>query len=304
MVFTHSGRCLSFENIVKSNLVYQYLPFKRLKDLLHVCFGLKLSEGTIFNTIQRTAGKGEQLYESIKDFIAGSKVVGTDETVICVNGQKWYNWVWQNSKATFIACEDSRRKENITKYFPNGLPEAILVSDRYSSHLYTPARGHQMCWSHLIRIIRYLMEAEDNPLPAKLLDIYKQAKHLEKLKSSLGNGSAKTRRLEKQLNDILLLDIDKDEFPKTAKLQNSLINHRDKILTFIYHQDVPSHNNASEIAIRNAKVKMKISGCFKSCQHHFAVIRSIVDTLIKNKLPVFDNLFNLESGKSINFNFS
>ena len=59
--------------------------------------------------------------------------------------------------------------------------------------------------------------------------------------------------------------------------------------------EVPSDNNASERGIRNIKVKMKISNQFKSYEfaQHFAVIRSVVDTTIKNGQDVFNTLTNL-----------
>jgi len=43
-----------------------------------------------------------------------------------------------------------------------------------------------------------------------------------------------------------------------------LIKNRDSLLTFLYHLEVPPDNNGSERAIRNAKVKMKISNQFKT----------------------------------------
>lgn len=290
--------------IINYGWVYQYVPFKRLSQMLEVCFGVKLSQGTIFNTIERTALKMEPDYAKIKNFIGQSEVVVADETIIFVNGQKWYDWVWQNQKATFIACEPNRKKDNITKHFPQGFKKSILVSDRYSAHLNTPAKGYQICWAHLLRKLNFIDQTEPNEWAKKLIDIYHRAKHLESLKSSHGKGSKKTKQLEADLTRLLLIQVDESLFPETKTLFNSLKNNREKILTFVYHKDVPSHNNASELAIRNAKVKMKISGCFRSAQQYYAVIRSIIDTMIKNGIPVFENLLNFEKGKAIKLAFS
>ncbi|MCH7411384.1 transposase, partial [Belliella sp. DSM 111904] len=61
---------------------------------------------------------------------------------------------------------------------------------------------------------------------------------------------------------------------------------------FLYYQKVPPDNNASERAIRNIKVKQKISGQFKSNNgaENFCVIRSVVDTLIKRSGNILENL--------------
>jgi len=284
--------------------VYQYMPYKRLQEMFKVCFGVKLSQGTISNTIERSALKMENIYQEIKDFIANSQVVGADETVIFVQGVKWYDWVWQNKKATFITCEPNRKKENITKHFPDGFKNSILVSDRYSAHLNTPAKGYQICWSHLIRKLNFIDETEPNDSAKKLIHIYQRAKHLEQLKSSQGKGSKKTKILEADLTRLLIANIDDSKYPETRKLFKSLKDNREKLLTFIYYQYVPSHNNGSELAIRNAKIKMKISGCFRSGQHSYAVIRSIVDTMTKNGIGILENLFKIEKGKKFKFDFS
>jgi len=82
---------------------------------------------------------------------------------------------------------------------------------------------------------------------------------------------------------------------KERAFVNRLIKNRDSIFTFLYYKDVPPDNNGSERAIRNVKVKMKISNQFKSLEfaQHYAVIRSVIDTTIKNSMNVFDALINL-----------
>jgi len=56
--------------------------------------------------------------------------------------------------------------------------------------------------------------------------------------------------------------------------------------------DVPYDNNSSEQAIRKAKVKMKISQCFRSKggAEVFAVIQAILDTAKKNSMSPYEAL--------------
>jgi len=67
----------------------------------------------------------------------------------------------------------------------------------------------------------------------------------------------------------------------------------------VTYKEVPPDNNGSERAIRNVKVKMKISNQFKSFEfaQHYAVIRSVIDTTIKNSMNVLDALTNLANQK-------
>ena len=56
--------------------------------------------------------------------------------------------------------------------------------------------------------------------------------------------------------------------------------------------DVAPDNNGSERAIRNIKVKQKISGQFKTLEsaNLFAILRSVIDTTIKNGNNVWNAL--------------
>jgi hypothetical protein len=71
-----------------------------------------------------------------------------------------------------------------------------------------------------------------------------------------------------------------------------MCRERQHLFTFLFLDQVPPDNNASERAIRNVKVKQKISGQFKIEQaaQNFAQIRSVIDTTIKNGLNVLDSL--------------
>ena len=93
--------------------------------------------------------------------------------------------------------------------------------------------------------------------------------------------------LEQELNHLLAITISKNTASKTHTFQKSMIKHRNYLFPCLYDLDVPPDNNASERAIRNIKVKQKISGQFKSGQHTFCVLRSIIDTLRKRELDVF-----------------
>jgi transposase len=55
---------------------------------------------------------------------------------------------------------------------------------------------------------------------------------------------------------------------------------------------VSPDNNVSERAIRHVKMKQKISGQFKkeNRAQNFAIIRSVIDTTMKNGLNVLESL--------------
>jgi transposase len=73
-------------------------------------------------------------------------------------------------------------------------------------------------------------------------------------------------------------------FKEVIPFQKRLVKYSDFVFNFLQYEDVPPDNNGAERAIRNFKTKLKISGLFRSDKgaERFAVIRSIIDTTIKN----------------------
>ena len=102
--------------------------------------------------------------------------------------------------------------------------------------------------------------------------------------------------INNRLNDLLAEDYSTFH-EKERALVKRLIANRSSILTFLDFEIVPPHNNSSELAIRNVKVKTKVSGQFRNDKgkgaDRYARIRSVVDTSIKNGLDVFTALLNL-----------
>jgi len=74
-----------------------------------------------------------------------------------------------------------------------------------------------------------------------------------------------------------------------------MVKYKDHIFNYLKYPDVPADNNGSERAIRNIKVKQKISGQFRSFagSMNFAILRSITDTAIKNGQNVLNALFTV-----------
>jgi len=71
-----------------------------------------------------------------------------------------------------------------------------------------------------------------------------------------------------------------------------MCRERQHLMVFLFLEEVQPDNNASEGAIRNVKVKQKVSGQFKKQEtaQNFSKIRTIMDTTIKNGMNVLKSL--------------
>jgi len=269
----------------------QYLPYRRMKECFQDLFGVSISEGSLVSAVRRMAHKSLPIYHRIKQNIIHSPVVGADETGAKVNGKKAWFWTWQEAKNTFITVSHTRGFAHIKQLFPQGLTNSILVSDCWAAQLKTPAAGHQLCMAHLQRELNFFIELYDDRWAKDLKKLLLLAQQFKSEISDYKKENFKRRQLESQLEKLLAYDIDKQPI-KIKPFQKRLIKYKNYLFPFLYHQGVPADNNASERAIRNVKVKQKISGQFLNQNNatDFAIIRSLIDTAIKNEANIFNSL--------------
>ena len=273
----------------------QYLPYQRTKEFLNDVMGLPISTGGVDNILQRITQKAQPMYHAIKQKIEQAGVVGVDETGININGTNNWAWTWQNDKLTYIVCAASRGFKTVQEVFENGLPNATLVHDRWACHFQTNAKAHQICTAHLLRDLNYINELyKDKCIWAKeFKELLLQAISLKKELNTADYYYTNVKRdiLFEQLNHWLTYPIE-EEHKKAKTLQKKLLAKQECILYFLLKSNVMPDNNGSERAIRNIKVKQKISGQFKTLQNAniFAVLRSVIDTTIKNGNNVLNTL--------------
>jgi transposase len=272
--------------------VRQYMPYNRIQEFYSQLMGLNISQGGIGCLLERFTGKALPSYQEIKNRVEKAVCLGTDETGAKVDGKKHWFWTWQNEELTFIIQSPSRGYKTIGETFPLGLPNAVLVHDRWAPHFNCPAYGHQICLAHLFRDLNYIQQTHQSRWAESLKLLLKEAIVLNKDKDYDGSSASPARdKLEQSLIELLQLQLpEKDNLAITLQKKLRKISHY--ILFFLHNNHVPPDNNGSEGAIRTLKVKQKVSGGFRSTEgaDGFAVIRSIIDTTIKSGKDVFNAL--------------
>jgi hypothetical protein len=272
--------------------VYQSLPYKRITHLFKDFFGLYISGGTVDNFIDNLAQKAKPIYEMIRTKIQQSEGVGADETGGRVNGRTYWFHVWQSHLFTFIVAFASRGHKVIENFFADGFLSSIYVSDCWSSQLKVIAKAHQLCMAHLLRELNNFVENLKSQWSNKVKTLFLRAIELKNkmTEDDYLKSSNEVTELNEELDELLKIDY-ANFHPKEQAFIKRLIKHRQSIFTFLIYPYVPPDNNASERAIRNIKIKMKVSGQFRNDvgkgADRYAKIRSVVDTTIKNGQDVY-----------------
>ena len=275
---------------------YQYIPYKRMAKMFWDIFHLPISEGSIDNMLARNAQKALSAYEIIRHKIEQSLVVGSDETGTTIGGKRGWFHTWQNDSLTFIVASLNRGYATIKTYFQDGFPKAVYVSDCWAAQLKTPAFLHQLCTAHLLRELNNFEDALLCTWSTKMKQLLQEAIILKKqlTMADYNEPPPSVIELKTRLEDLLKQDC-KTNHRKVQAFTKRLIKNKESILTFLYYHNVPPDNNGSERAIRNVKVKTKVSGQFRTEKgaKRFAILRSIIDTTIKNSQDVFITLTHL-----------
>jgi len=288
---------VSYGERIESLIAYfhtrQYLPFARMQEIFNGVFNINISQGGIHYLLNRFSDKVTPVYQIIKQRVANSKEVGSDETGVKINGDKHWFWTWQTPKLTFIAHSQNRKGDTIKTLFPLGFPNSTLIHDGWKPQINTVAKNHQTCLAHLQRHLNYLNQLHlnnkwGNAFLKLLLSSLKLKKNM-KPQDYIQN----IERVKIIQDLTYLLDNPPDKkHKKLYTFYKRMCRERQYIFTFLFIEKVPSDNNASERAIRNVKVKQKVSGQFKieKAAQNFAKIRSVIDTTIKNGTNVLESL--------------
>lgn len=269
--------------------VIHHIPFQRTMKILKDMFQIQLSEGTVENFLNLAQTKALIYYDHIKDLIKESPWVGSDETSIRINGETWWRWVWQTDRLTYFVSTSSRAYQVVKDFFGEDF-QGILLSDCYGAQLATKASEYQLCLAHLIRDLIFLVEVEKSMWAFKLIKFFSK---VIKAKEIIWSDNFKYREkaikdCEQELDELLdLMPIKK----KSHTMWKRLKKHREKLLTFLRHEDLPPTNNSSERAIRNAKIHRKVSGCFRAehAPQRHSILLSVFETAKKQGYSLLES---------------
>ena len=285
--------------IVNYLSVVQYLPYNRIVSLLQNLFSISISQGTVDNLLKKASKLSQKELDKIVNELSVSSLVGIDETTCKINGDKHWYWTFQNDTQTFIVMNKSRGAKVITDNFPNGFVNATVVHDNYSGYSKLDCKEEQLCLAHKLRDLNYAIECDDTAVMKQIKDLLNESMLIHK--EDLTSQARDIFKTQYQQRLDLLLTASSYGNKETTKQIKSFKKARDKIFTFLDNENIPPDNNGSERAIRNIKVKLKVSQQFKSTQGaiDYANIRSIIDTSRKRGLNEFESLTAIISGDSL-----
>ncbi|PWR69871.1 IS66 family transposase [Methanospirillum stamsii] len=292
--------------------IFQLIPVKRLTQILYDLHGCHISQGTVINMINRMSSNLEEFTDHTRDLLIASSVIHTDETGMKVGKVKFWLHVVSTKTLTLYGIFQRRGREGIDEL--GVLPSffGIAVHDFWESYLKYPCK-HAYCNAHILRELTRVEEETHQQWAVKMRTLLVQAKKTAEIFAEKGKivPNILLKHFDERYAELIAEGLDANPPPDrivgtqgkvkkthSRNLLERLQAHQDEILRFLHDLQVPFDNNLAERDIRMPKLKMKISGLFRSEEGAmaFSRIRSYVSTMQKNDLSVIDGLMKAAIG--------
>lgn len=270
-----------------------HVGYARLADLLAELCGLAVSEGALVAAVQRVAGVLEPDATGIAAQVRHAGVVGSDETSARVDGETWWEWVFQTEDAAYHTIV-RRRNTDVVLAFLAGVQPGVWVSDLWKPQLAAPAARYQVCLAHQLRDLQYAIDGQRGYARAwaqVMQALLRAAIHLRHQQDAGAVPVAGAAVVELEATAAVVLAA---SLPPgwSADLQRRFQQHQAALFVFLADPAVPPTNNASERSLRPSVVHRKVTGGFRSDAGAaaYAILRTVADTARKRGQAVFPTI--------------
>jgi transposase len=266
------------------------ISYERLSALLSQVFGLDISEGGLANMFQLVKGRLDQRVADILTRLRSSRLICSDETSARVNGQRQWEWVFQNAEVCIHVIRPSRGQGVIHEVLGTHRP-TIWVSDLYSAQQNHPAEDWQVCLAHQVRDCQFAIDAGDAVFAPRMKAVLLRAFAIHKRRDTLAASTLYQYRydLQRRVHRGLALQ---STNPHGRRLQKRYAKIQDHLFLFLEDASIPPTNNSSEQAIRMSTIFRKVTNGFRSNwgRDLFAAVRSVINTGKRHGLSAFQSI--------------
>lgn len=289
---------------------YHFIPFHRVSEYFNTVYSMSVSTGTVANFVAYTHDNLASTEQGIRDALQESPVAGADETGMRVDGSLWWLHIMRDEQWTLYYLSERRGCEAMDAMGILLTFAGVLVHDHWKSY-FTYAAVHVLCNAHHLRELQGVVDRDTNLLALRLMKLLRLSWHFCKKYKAAGMSQMPGTirlRIEKVYDQILQRALTKEaaymekqrqelgrkkvKNTKAYNLFKRLIEFKVETLRFMSDFSIPFDNNGSERDARMAKLKQKISGCFRSEDGGamFTRIRSYLSSAKKQGLNIFQAL--------------
>jgi len=284
---------------------YHLLPLGRIQEWFQDLLGQAPSEATIQRAVQQMSAAVSPALDAIYAGVTQATVVHADETGVRIAGRLGWLHTVSTTDLTYYTVHAKRGDEAILDAGVLPACRGWLVHDGFKPYMGFTTVRHALCNAHHLRELEFLGEQYQaqwaKPMQQVLLTMKRRRDA-----TPHGLRPAVMASLERRYDRLLSQGF--AAFPPQPRPPNSkqrlaqhpvtnlllrLHKHREAVLAFLLHPEVPFDNNLAERDLRMMKVKQKISGCFRTWAgaEAFVALRTYLSTARKQGLSMLHAVY-------------
>ena len=233
------------------------LSRKETADLLSEVLGVPICKGTVQACGERTSEAIAEPVEELAAALPEQDVVYMDETGWKVSGERAWLWVFSTATFSYFSIEPRRGRAILEQLFPRGNPGTVN-SDRWSAYSFFPAERRQLCWSHLLRDLRGIVDAKGlGSKPAK--PVLEAAERMFSDWHAFRRGEISRAELAERIAPLRVslmvfaqAGASQNKDRKWRGLGRDLIRYEAAVFRFVEVEGVEPTNNQAECDLRSA----------------------------------------------------
>ena len=291
---------------------HQHLPMKRGCELMQELFSIPISQASLSNFSQNANRRLTDFESLVHQCILDSEAGHFDETGIRLFKKNY--WLHTSSTLNHVLYVVHPKRGGAALQDIGILPnyQGVAHHDAYSPYLALTKLNRSLCNAHVLRELTFALEQKQQSWAGEMISLLCRIK--KKVDQS-PHACLDTRwqgRYRKQFQKIINEGLELNPPPKEksgkrgrtkkTKMRNlleRLNKYQDEYLKFMSDPNAQFDNNLAERDLRMIKVKMKISGCFRSWEgsQASARIRSFIMTAQKQSVNIMMALKDVFSPK-------
>jgi transposase len=286
--------------------VQQLIPEDRVAQAMQDLFGAgRLCPASLVEWGKKKAVEWAGVAAQIATLLAEAPVRNLDETGLRVGGK--LQWLHTASTPALTTYRVTEKRGEVTE----GLEGGVIVHDHFKPYYSLPGVEHALCNAHHLRELKALIEIEKESWARQMRDVLVDGVKL--VREALAHGATALtdairgsllRRYKNIVRRGLAFHRQQPPLSRAVgargrtplrpghNLLNRLHQFRRDVVRFLHDFTVPFTNNLGERDLRMMKVKMKISGGFRTMAgaKTFTRLRSVISTARKQGWNILETL--------------
>ncbi len=259
-------------------LLVQMVALNRVQAFLTSLIDQAISEATMLKYVLQLHVALERWEQESLDILLKQSTIHVDETSLKVDKQRRWIHVYASGPVTLKKLVKGRSIADIEHI--NIIPQyqGVIVHDCLPAYLSFKHCRHGLCGSHLLRELQFIIESNRYNWARQMKRLLKHVSRVVSARKDKKLTLKEYKQFIKLYQNILekggkeMPTIPEKTHGKRGRVAKSdaqnlwerLQKHRPSVLMFARKSTVPFTNNRAEQDLRMAKVKQKVSGCFRA----------------------------------------